>query len=199
MYMKKTILSAALALLTAIPSMALEATDSVEKPTRSIYAEILGPSNLIGVHFDSRLKGNSGWGYSAGMAWGYSSSDDFFSNVDRFHMISIVPRVSYLVGRKSSKLEMGFGVNIGFLTGTREYDTYDIRTKDGDTILEYAGHVKEHRDFMAYYFFGNIGYRLQPARGFTLRAGVSPAFGLGGSHTLDDLYLIPYVSVGKSF
>lgn len=52
---------------------------------------------------------------------------------------------------------------------------------------------------MAYYFFGNIGYRLQPARGFTLRAGVSPAFGLGGSHTLDDLYLIPYVSVGKSF
>ena len=43
MYMKKTILSAALALLTAIPSLALEATDSVEKPTRSIYAEILGP------------------------------------------------------------------------------------------------------------------------------------------------------------
>ncbi|MDD7317291.1 MAG: hypothetical protein SOZ80_03850 [Prevotella sp.] len=197
--MKNIIFTAAIALLTAVPAMAQNNGETTEKPVRNISAEILGPSNLIGIHYDSRIEGNRGWGYSAGLAWGYSNSSTLFNAAEQYNIVSFVPRANYLVGKKSSKLELGFGINIGFLTGKTEYDMVRMIEKDGVMQWEYAGHVKEHRDIITYYLFGNIGYRLQPSKGFTLRAGVSPSFGFGGSHTIDALYLIPYISFGKSF
>ncbi|MGP1476456.1 MAG: hypothetical protein ACTTJK_03175 [Phocaeicola sp.] len=175
-------------------------TSISDRPTKNISVEILGPSNLIGVHYDARFKGNKGWGYSIGAGWGFSQSSDIFNNLDRFNSISLIPRINYLIGRKNHKLELGFGTNIGYVFGKEEYNTYKkVGAKDGVTQWEVDKHVKEHHQFLGYYFFCNIGYRRQALHGFVFRAGVSPAFGFGGSHSIDKLYILPYISFGKSF
>lgn len=197
--MKKIILATAIALLTTMPASAQYNNNSTAKPVQNISVELLGPSNWLGLQYDTRVKGNSGWGYSVGLGWGYSEASTLFKIVEKYHLISLVPRANYLIGNKSSKLELGFGTNIGYLTGKTEYDRYTIKEKDNKTYYEYTEHVIEKKNSFTYYFFGNIGYRLQQANGFTLRVGLSPSFGLGGTHTVDDFYLIPYLSFGKSF
>ena len=171
-------------------------TDSINKPVRSISAELFGPSNLIGIHYDSRFKGNKGWGYSIGAAWGYMQNKYYFYDMDRFHIISVVPRVNYLIGRKNHKIELGLGSNLGFVMGKEEYLLYQDQ---GKNKLIFKGLVKEKHEFFAYYFFGNIGYRHQTRRGFIFRAGVAPMFGFGGKHSMEGIYIAPYLSFGKSF
>ena len=171
-------------------------TDSINKPVRSISAELFGPSNLIGIHYDSRFKGNKGWGYSIGAAWGYMQKQYYFYDMDHFHIISVVPRVNYLIGRKNHKIELGLGSNLGFVMGKEEYLLYQDQ---GKYKLIFKGLVKEKHEFFAYYFFGNIGYRHQTRRGFMFRAGVTPMFGFGGKHSMEGIYIAPYLSFGKSF
>ena len=66
----------------------------------------------------------------------------------------------------------------------------------------YPGYVvpgNTHETFLAYYFFGTIGYRLQPIRGFSMRVGISPTFGFGGDHSVDGFLILPYLGFGYSF
>lgn len=198
--MKKLVLGVAMMLFSFITVLAQITKDSAVNPVKNISVEILGPSNLIGVHYDSRFKGNNGWGYSVGTAWGFSSSSDFFNNADKFNSISFIPRINYLVGRKNHKLELGFGVNASYVFGKKEYDTYkSVGEESGIKMWEVDKHVKENHKFFGYYFFGNIGYRRQASHGFVFRAGLSPSFGFGGNHSIDKFYLIPYIGLGKSF
>ena len=133
--MKKIIFATAIALLTTMPASAQYNNNSTAKPVQNISVELLGPSNWLGLHYDTRVKGNSGWGYSVGLGWGYSEASTLFKIVERYHLISLVPRANYLIGNKSSKLELGFGTNIGYLTGKTEYDRYNIKEKDMNILL----------------------------------------------------------------
>ena len=198
--MKEMILGAAFMIGSFATVFAKTTNDSISGPVRNVSTELLGGSNGIGFHYDSRFKGNSGWGYGIGAGWGFSQSSDFFNNVDRYHNLSVIPRINYLLGRKNRKLELGFGVNLGYLFGTQEYDTYKLVSQDDGTYyFDFDKHVKKNRHQFTYFFFGNIGYRRQANHGFVFRVGLAPIFGFGDSHTVDKFYLVPYLGFGKSF
>lgn len=38
-----------------------------QEKTRSLSVELLGAQNMVGINYDSRFKGNSGWGYRVGI------------------------------------------------------------------------------------------------------------------------------------
>ena len=61
--MKKTLLISILCLLGAITALSQERTE------RSISIEALGVHNIVGVNFDSRFKGNHGFGYRVGVGY----------------------------------------------------------------------------------------------------------------------------------
>ena len=69
----------------------------------------------------------------------------------------------------------------------------------GPTGPGYVVPGNTHETFLAYYFFGTIGYRLQPFRGFSMRVGISPTFGFGGDHSVDGILILPYLGFGYSF
>ena len=175
-------------------------TDSIDKPVRNISAELLGPSNMLGVHYDSRFKGNKGWGYSVGLAWAYMSSENFINDINHFNIVSFVPRLNYLIGRKNKKLELGVGANLSLVFGRYEYDSYNlVQQPDNSYKLVFDKHIKENRSFGFYYLFTNIGYRRQAPHGFMFRAGISPIFGFSESHSVKKVFVFPYLGFGKSF
>lgn len=199
--MKCAVLGAAFLLGALVPATAQTASGDTDRPVRNVHVELLGGSNGIGIQYDSRLKGNSGWGYGLGAGWGLAySSADVFGYKAHVHNVSLSPRVNYLLGRKNRKLELGLGVSVGYQFGSEEYDVYDWAVDEaGNNVMRYAGHAKESRDMMNYFFFGNIGYRRQAPRGFLFRVGVAPFFGFGGKHSISGVGLSPYLGFGWSF
>lgn len=170
-----------------------------ESTQKSLYAELLGASNLIGVNYDSRFKPNSPWGYRVGLGYTYSKNYGLFSGSTSLKGVDVPLEANYLLGKKSSKLELGLGLNLGYYT--EKYDVYTIKNigeEDGIPYYttEYAG--EDSHSTWGYYFFGNIGYRYQPSHGFQFRAGISPSFNLGGKHAVTKS-IFPYISFGYVF
>lgn len=199
--MQRVVLGAAI-LLGSLATVSAQTTgEEVSQPVRNLHLELFGGSNGIGIQYDSRLKGNSGWGYGLGAGWGLAySSSDFFGYEKHIHNISLSPRINYLLGRRNRKLELGFGVSLGYQFGSEEYDKYDFRVGEtGQYEVHKVGHVKESRDMMNYFFFGNVGYRRQAPRGFLFRVGVAPFFGFEDSHSIKGFGLSPYLGFGWSF
>ena len=69
-------------LLTTV-SLLLLSTLSAKAQTeeardKSVYVEILGASNGIGINYDARFKHESPWGYRVGVGFGYAQSSWFF-------------------------------------------------------------------------------------------------------------------------
>lgn len=48
-----------------------------QEKTRSLSVELLGAQNVVGVNYDSRFKGNSGWGYRVGIGYGYGDNSSW--------------------------------------------------------------------------------------------------------------------------
>ena len=48
-----------------------------QEKTRSLSVELLGAQNMVGVNYDSRFKGNSGWGYRVGIGYGYGDNSSW--------------------------------------------------------------------------------------------------------------------------
>ena len=46
------------------------------EPVKNVTGTILGPFGWLSAHFDTRLKGNRGWGFGGGLGWAYSASND---------------------------------------------------------------------------------------------------------------------------
>ncbi len=199
--MKNIILGAVILLCSITRVSAQTTSEVVGESIRNIHLELLGASNGIGIQYDSRFKGNTGWGYGIGAGWGFAySSSNFFSYKEHAHNVSFSPRINYLLGRKNRKLELGFGMNIGYQYGSIEYDKYDWTIDDeGKLGVHYIGHVKESNNMMTYFFFGNIGYRRQAPRGFMFRIGLAPVFGFGGEHSINGIGFVPYLGFGMSF
>jgi hypothetical protein len=191
-------------LLKAIMIVWLAATQTAmaqqnESTQKSVYLELFGASTLVGVNYDARLKPNSPWGYRVGLGYTYSEYNGLFSGSTSLRGVDVPLEGNYLLGKKRSKLELGFGVNLGYYTEkSKEWTIKKVAEEDDITyyITEYVG--ENSHNLWGYYFFGNIGYRYQPAHGFQFRAGINPSFNLGGEHALLKAVL-PYISFGYVF
>ena len=171
----------------------------VENTQKSMYLELFGASNMVGVNYDSRFKPNSPWGYRVGLGYTYSKNYGLLSGSNSIRGVDVPIEANYLLGKKRSKLELGLGVNLGYYK--EKYDTWNLKEigkEDGITYYESIYKGEDSRSLWGYYCFSNIGYRYQPSHGFQFRAGISPSFNLGGKHAVSKS-VFPYISFGYVF
>lgn len=86
--------------------------------------------------------------------------------------------LNYLLGKKNSKLELGFGLSLGVyhIKETVAYVNTGWYPGTEDTDQK-SGEIKYYtnkENCFGYFFFGDIGYRYQRPNGFMFRVGVSP-------------------------
>lgn len=110
--MRKILLLLALCLPMAL--MAQEANENNDKD-HAVYLELLGGSTMVGVSYDQRFKGNWHWGWRAGLAFAYSSSDNFLSGSSDERYWSVPVEINYLVGNRRNSLELGLGASLGIV------------------------------------------------------------------------------------
>lgn len=82
-----------------------------QKRVQSLSVELLGAQNMAGINYDSRLKGNSGFGYRVGIGFGYGDNSGLFDQDIKGAGVPI--ELNYLLGKKNHKLELGLGVSLG--------------------------------------------------------------------------------------
>lgn len=159
---------------------------------RTIYAELFGASNLIGINFDSRFRKGSKFGYRVGLAYSVAWESGIFVYYSDSHTISIPVEVNGIFGKGHNYFEAGIGAS-PVLTFDSFTQNYDILLPDG-SINEIKRHLTDTR--MDCQIHINLGYRYQKPHGFQFRAGITPAVGFGSW-----LYLLlhPYVSFGYTF
>lgn len=159
--MKKTFLFLAMAL----------ASVTMSAQTKSINLELLGSSGMAGVNYDSRFKGNSGFGFSVGIGYGYANSGiDFLDTEgnDRItHQVGIPVEINYLFGKNNSHFVLGVGAS-GL-----------VNIKETSSKPQFGIGV-----------FADIGYRYLKPNGFSFGVGLKPQLGR---------VLYPYVGIGFSF
>lgn len=196
--MKKSMI---LALLMAISTGAWAQQEAPR--SKSVYLELAGPSNGIGISYDARFKPLSPWGYRVGLSWTYSKHSGIFASSSSLRGYSAPIEVNYLVGKRKHHLEIGVGANLGIYN--EHYTVYSITgehqtTTEAGTVTTYETKRTEmkHNTF-GYFVYGNIGYRYQTTKGFQLRAGISPSFNFGDSHGVNKGWFFPYISFGKAF
>ena len=82
-----------------------------QQKTRSLSVELLGAQNIAGINYDSRFKGNSGLGYRVGIGYGYGDTSGLIDQ--KINGVGVPLELNYLLGKKNSKLELGFGASLG--------------------------------------------------------------------------------------
>ena len=82
-----------------------------QQKTRNLSVELLGAQNIVGVNYDSRFDGNSGLGYRVGIGYGYGNNSGLFDQ--KINGVGVPLELNYLLGKKNSKLELGFGASLG--------------------------------------------------------------------------------------
>ena len=82
-----------------------------QQKTRNLSVELLGAQNVVGVNYDSRFDGNSGLGYRVGIGYGYGNNSGLFDQ--KINGVGVPLELNYLLGKKNSKLELGFGASLG--------------------------------------------------------------------------------------
>ena len=87
------------------------ATSLFAQKTRHISVEILGAQNTVGINYDSRFKGTYGLGYRVGIGYGYGRNSGWFD--ESIKGVGVPLELNYLLGKKNSKLELGFGASLG--------------------------------------------------------------------------------------
>ena len=97
--------------------------------------------------------------------------------------------LNYLLGKKNSKLELGFGASLGM---------YQVKGTIG-YVKDTGWFYTSSKTQFGYFFFGDIGYRYQRPNGFMFRVGVSPSFNFGDKYGLNKAAFFPYIGFGWSF
>lgn len=166
---------------------------------RSVYLELAGASNGVGLSYDARFKEGSPWGYRAGLGWAYASESSLFFDSQSMRYYSSMLEVNYLLGKRKSKLEIGLGTSLGFVN--RHYNEAEIinSVQTPDAWIIESVSVPKKENIFAYFFYTNIGYRHQAKSGFQWRIGISPSFTFGGKNAVDKPALYPYFSLGYAF
>ena len=168
-----------------------------QQKTRNLSVELLGAQNIVGINYDSRFNGNSGLGYRVGIGYGYGYNSTLFDQ--KINGVGVPLELNYLLRKKNSKLELGFGASIGVyqVKGTIGYVKPGGENTD-ETSPEINFYTSSKTQF-GYFLFGNIGYRYQRPNGFMFRAGVSPSFNFGDKYGLKKAAFFPYIGLGWSF
>ena len=172
---------------------------------RSVNLELFGPTNMIGLSYDARIKPGSGWGYRTGLGYSYGFAGSFVGD-SKSHAVTVPLEINYLVGKKKHHLELGVGTSLGvyhndyqaswseWIPNDPENSTWGV---DG-TWEEHSIHKKSTN--FGYFIYGNLGYRYNAKRGFQFRCGLMPSFNFGDRHGVThDPKLFPYLSVGYAF
>ena len=178
--MKKAIIALMCLILTTGAAMSQERTE------RSISIEALGVHNIVGVNFDSRFKGNHGFGYRVGVGYTQGTHARMSPSATKVQGFAFPLEINYLLGKNEQKLELGLGCSLGYYGERIEF-------------LESGGHAyfpTTDRSF-GYFVFGNIGYRLQTKSGLMIRAGWAPSINYEDSKNIRRRPLTSlYISVG---
>ena len=204
--MKKLLIFALfLGLHTAV--MAQE-SNGLEK-NKSVYLEVLGPSNLAGINYDARFNDHTRFGWRAGLSFAYGKNSGLFDWGSDVRGYVVPLEVNYLLGSQKNNLELGLGTGLGI------YNVHETRIElvngpassltveqQKPTIGEYRIKTllayRESRNTFGYYFFGNIGYRHVSNNGFLFRAGITPAFTFSKDAS-KKVNFRPYVACGWAF
>jgi len=174
-------------------------TVSAQQRVQSLSVEILGAQNTFGINYDARFRGNDGLGYRVGIGYGYGEDDIFFSQ--NLKGVGVPLELNYLLGHHNSKLELGFGANLGIyhVRETAAYYDADYTPDGSDTPVGGVTFYDTSSNCFGYLLFGNVGYRYQRPHGLLLRVGLSPSFNFGDKHGLHKTFFYPYLGFGWSF
>ena len=200
-------LMAVLLLGSWLVSLAQTADSPQAARKRSVYMELFGASDLVGISFESRdTPFSARWGYRIGISY-YGNGRVSSGVSDVKNGFGIPLEVNYLIGKmeKRSKFEVGLGVNLG--GHKQEYWHYYIEGKEwiadqfDQDILKYASdnYAVSRKFRFTSYLFATIGYRFQAWNGFQLRAGITPSVGLTDANTKKGISVCPYLSLGYAF
>ena len=187
-------------------------SNGLEK-NKSVYLELLGPSNLVGINYDARFNDHTRFGWRAGLNFAHGKNSGLFEQGSDVRGYVVPLEVNYLVGRQKNNLELGLGTGLGIynihetrgevvngpassLTAEQQKHVIgEYKTDNGtQTLLVY----RESRNTFGYYFFGNIGYRHVSNNGFLFRAGITPAFTFSKDAS-KKVNFRPYVAFGWAF
>lgn len=184
--MKKSIF---MPLLLALGLFLAGVNVSAQNHSKSIYGELLGASQMIGVNYDARFNSGAsdgfGWRTGLGLGYAYSSSSAVAISLtgsemtvvyNRMYRFSVPLEVNYLLGKGKSKFESGAGAIVCL-------DRYTSET----------GGAPQHSLGAIPYL--SLGYRLVTDRGFLLRAGVMPVPGFSPFN----VSFYPYLGFGWAF
>lgn len=158
---------------------------------QGVYAELLGASTTIGVHYDTRFNENTKWGGRIGIAYTNSSSQDFFQSAPiKTTGFTFPIAVNYLIGNNKHNLELGIGISYGLYS------------------CKYRGVAHEvEKSHNASFGFIDVGYRFQSQNGLMIRAGINPGMALSSydeirveEHGVDrEAVIYPYIGIGYNF
>lgn len=166
--------------------------------SRSVYGELLGPSNGIGVNYDARLRKGSPWGYRIGLGFGYMRSNWFFGNEESVRGYTLPFGVSYLIGQKKNKMELGVGLGASLYNEHKLM--YEAETESNVASGGNGRWIDKKYTYTSAFLYTTIGYRRTASHGFQLRVGVTPAFMLDNKYSINrKIIMSPYVSFGKAF
>lgn len=173
-----------------------------QQKIRNLSVELLGAQNIVGINYDSRFNGNSGLGYRVGVGYVYGDTSGWVDQ--KINGVGVPLELNYLLGKKNSKLELGFGASlgvyqvketIGYVKDTGWYPSGENTDETSPKIDFYTSSKTQ----FGYFFFGDIGYRYQRPNGFMFRVGVSPSFNFGDKYGLNKAAFFPYIGFGWSF
>ncbi|MCR4921415.1 MAG: hypothetical protein K5945_06885 [Bacteroidaceae bacterium] len=179
-------------LLAALPAVSPQA-----QGTRSLSLELLGVHNAVGINYDARFRPSSALGYRVGLGYAYSEDYNFLHNTTRLQGVAVPLEVNYLLGKRCSRLELGFGASLGCYFEDYELTHWTYDPANGGVYNAWS--EPAHDCGFGYFLFGDIGYRYQKPGGFIFRAGITPSFHFGDRHGIDRILLAPHLSFGWSF
>lgn len=171
---------------------------SAQRPTRAVSFDLLGTSVVEGISFDSRLKGNSGWGYRVGL--GYSDGILVRDPIDPTtraldcYGLAMPLAFNYVFGQRKHHLELGAGLSLGCMEKWTEFVEPGTDEHGG---LFYGGTYKVG---FTYFSFLDIAYRYQMPRKFFFRSSIQPGLPMPGKKCgMFPLPILLQLSFGYAF
>ncbi len=210
--MKKAVTALALLMsfVLTTPLSAKTADSTYVMPQHSVFMEIGGASNFVGLNYDMRLKKSSPWGFRTGVSWAYNEENN--GSVTKEHLWGFNTEINYLIGGRRNHLELGLGNKLwmikykldGNYYAPSYSETYASSTDDGS---EQPVKISYRKTWVRDMIYLNIGYRHEALHGFQFRCGVTPMIHVtneflwadGSSCKKGAILFAPYVSFGWAF